>query len=688
MNRLTVLMRCSIVFVFLIVVAPMVVAEVETDKTLSPYFAIENGDPSIDQFPLKKTKVDVTVSGVIASVVVTQTYVNDGTRPINAQYVFPASTRAAVHGMTMTIGEHVITAKIKERQVAQQEFAAAKKAGKSASLLAQQRPNVFSMDVANVMPGDEIDIELFYTELLVPTDGTYEFVFPTVVGPRYSEFTESTATDHDRWVESPYLQEGKASPTRFYIAVQVSSGLPLQEVFCPTHDVDVSWQDEQSATITLKPSAEPGGNRDFILLYRLAGKQIESGLMLYEGEHEKFFLLMVQPPATVRPENIPSREYIFIVDVSGSMNGFPLDVSKELLRRLIGSLKPTDTFNVVLFEASASAMSPESVPANADNIQKAIDVIERQRGGGGTRLLSAMETAFALPQDENTSRNLILVTDGYISAEDDVFMSIRKNLHNANVFAFGIGSSVNRHLIEGVAKAGHGECFVVTDPQEAPIQSERFRAYVEAPVLTRISTVFDGFEAYNVEPGSIPDVLAQRPLLVFGKWRGNPKGIIRVEGMSGDGEYIREFDVASTPPSAEYRALRYLWARTRVAELSDFNFNMDQEEAKREVTSLGLTYDLLTKYTSFIAVHDVVRNLEGDAENVQQPLPLPQGVSNLAVGGHGAQRATAQVSPAANIQTARRLAEPELYVLILFVVAGIGIVGTIRHFGRRSFASL
>jgi Ca-activated chloride channel family protein len=189
--------------------------EATADLTLSPYFFIENGDPSVDQFPLKETHVMVNISGVIADVLIMQKYSNNGTRPISARYIFPASTRAAVHGMTMTVGEQVIEARIKERQVAQDEFDQAKRQGKNASLLQQQRPNVFSMDVANIMPGDTVDIELHYTELLVPTEGTYEFIYPTVVGPRYSNQLEAEAPETDQWIKSPYFQEGRKPQTRF-----------------------------------------------------------------------------------------------------------------------------------------------------------------------------------------------------------------------------------------------------------------------------------------------------------------------------------------------------------------------------------------------------------------------------------------------------------------------------------------
>src|SRR5215831_16485959 len=192
-------------------------AQTDKDKTLSPYFFVQ-GDPKLDQLPLKDTRVDIAVSGVIADVKVVQTYRNEGSRPINARYVFPASTRAAVYAMRMRIGDQVIVAKIKERDAAKQEFEKAKQEGKSASLLEQQRPNVFSMSLANVMPGDQVEVELRYTELLTPTDGVYEVVFPTVVGPRYSSQPESSAPQGDSWIKSPYFHEGVKPSSSLHIS--------------------------------------------------------------------------------------------------------------------------------------------------------------------------------------------------------------------------------------------------------------------------------------------------------------------------------------------------------------------------------------------------------------------------------------------------------------------------------------
>ncbi len=602
------------------------------DKTLAPYFVVQ-GDPSVDQLPLKDTQVDIAVSGVIADVKVVQTYRNEGSRPINAAYVFPASTRAAVYAMRMRMGNQVIVAKIKEREKASQEFETAKKEGKSASLLEQNRPNVFSMKLANIMPQDQVEIELRYTELLVPTDGVYEVVFPTVVGPRYSSQTESSAKQEDRWVKSPYLHEGTKPTSTLHISTRIAAGVPIQDLTCTSHQVSPQWQSPTIAQVSLDDADPFQGNRDFVLRYRLAGAQISSGLLLYQGQDENFFLYMAQPPQRVSSGDISPREYIFVVDVSGSMDGFPINTAKLLLKDLIGQLRPSDLFNVVLFAGDSTVLSPRSLQANEQNVSTAIKLLENQRGSGGTELLAAIQEAMSVPREANFSRSVVLITDGYISGEQGVFDYIRDNLDQCNVFSFGIGSSVNRYLIEGVAKAGMGEPFIVTDPTEAPAAATKFREYIQSPLLTDIKIRSVGFDAYDVDPSHLPDLMAQRPVILFGKWRGPVGGAIELHAKTAQGEYVDRFDVASVQPDEGNRALRYLWARSRVAEVSDYGASDLSEDKVKEITALGLKYSLLTQYTSFIAVREEVRNPNGSARDVNQPNPLPLGVSDLAVGG-------------------------------------------------------
>ena len=608
--------------------------ETNSHKTLSPYFLVKSRDPDVDRLPLKSTWAEVNISGVIADVKITQVYKNEGNKPLEAIYVFPASTRAAVYGMKMTIGERTITAKIREREQARREYDQAKQAGKSASLLEQHRPNVFQMNVANILPGDVIKVELKYTELLVPTDAVYEFVYPTVVGPRYVDEPSDESGPSDAWTANPYLHQGEPPSYTFNISVDIAAGLPIQDIISPSHKIGIDYKGPAFATANLDQSEEHGGNRDFILKYHLAGGKIETGLLLFEGKKENFFLLMLQPPKKVVESQIPPREYIFIVDVSGSMHGFPLNISKKLLKDLIGNLRPTDRFNVLLFAGGSHLMSERSLPATPDNIMRAINTIERQRGGGGTRLLPALKRALSLPKTEGCSRSVVIATDGYVSVEEEAFDLIRNNLGQANMFTFGIGSSVNRHLIEGMARVGMGEPFVITKPEEANKQANRFRKLIESPVLTGIKVDFGRFEVYDVEPPSIPDVLADRPVIVFGKWRGRPQGDISLQGFTGEHTFLKKVAVSKIKPLKTNSALRYLWARHRISLLSAYNRLKHQDERIRTVTNLGLSYNLLTAYTSFVAVDTKIRLKDGHAVTIKQPLPLPQGVSDYAVGGN------------------------------------------------------
>ncbi|RYF70676.1 MAG: VWA domain-containing protein, partial [Comamonadaceae bacterium] len=418
-------------------------------KTESPYFFVKSDDPSTDKLPLKGTDVNVRISGVIADVTVTQRYRNEGTRAIEAKYVFPGSTKAAVNGLNVRLADRLITAQIREKKQAQIEYDTAKKEGKTAALLEQHLPNVFQMNVANVLPGDDIQVELHYTELLVPQAGNYQFVFPTVVGPRYNSPQSSQA--QATWVARPVLRAAVAPDTTFNLKVAIDTPLGIKEVRSRTHGIDVTKDgDDKHADVALTRTAETADNRDFVLDYRLAGEKIESGLMLYKGQGnnaENFFLAMVEPPKSVAANVISPRDYIFVVDISGSMHGFPLDTAKVVLKELIGGLRSSDTFNVLLFSGSSKMLSPHSVPATRANIDQALATIQNFQGGGSTELIPALKRVYAEPKPADVSRTVVVVTDGYVTVEREAFELVRKNLSQANVFSFGIGSSVNRSLM-------------------------------------------------------------------------------------------------------------------------------------------------------------------------------------------------------------------------------------------------
>lgn len=775
-------------------------AEDEGETLLAPYFIIqsEDADSSIDYFPLKSTDVTTNINGVIAKTTVVQTYVNEGDKPINARYVFPTSSTVTVHGMKMEIGNHVVTAQIKEKEEAKEEYEEAKSEGKSVSLLEQKRPNVFTMDVANIMPGDTARIELHYTEMITSVEGIYEFVFPTVVGPRYvtgepsapvadneviskvvdnqdvvsdsrdaaedsgssnddiaagdgaddesgsasgkadgsdgssdsdkkdgnnntpnsdeernsdsssdsgkDESSDSSSTsdkadssdtssDSDRadssdtssdsdkkdgsdtssnsdkkdggdassdsdekgdsnspsdsdkadgndsgrpadsWTSSPYLPNGAVPDSEYHITVNLSTGVPIADVSCKSHEINVAKNGDSQATITLANPEDYAGNRDFILKYKLTNETVQSGLMLTSSGDENFFLLTVQPPERFTPEDIPPREYIFVLDISGSMYGYPLDTAKALIRNLVGNLKETDKFNLVLFEDDTYLLADKSLPANSKNVAIAMKLIDDQEGGGGTSLLPALNEAISIPMDRDYARSVVIITDGYISNESEIYDLINENMGTASFFSFGIGCSVNDYLIKGIAQCGFGEAFTVTDAADADEYAERFRTYIESPLLTGITVDYGGFQVYDVATATPSILYAQKPLVLFGKWRGEPSGTITVSGQTGSENYVQEIPINDVAVDTENEAIRYLWARTKLDTLTGFGSIRNDDSVKEEITSLGLDYNMTTPYTSFIAVVEEVRNPQGDSQDVNQALPLPLQVSNLAVGG-------------------------------------------------------
>ena len=614
--------------------------------TGSPYFFVKGGDAALDQLPLKATSVRGAIAGVIADVTVTQVYRNTGTKALEAIYVFPGSTRAAVHGLTMTIGERVLRAQIKERGQARADYEQAKQQGRSASLLEQHRPNVFQMSVANILPGDEIRVELAYTELLVPQDGQYRFVYPTVVGPRYAGRLGTEAATGEGWVANPYTHAGELPASTFDFELRLSAGLPIQRMACATHKTTIAYDGRAEATLRLEPGEAHGGNRDVIVQYQLAGEAVQSGLLLHQGAGGNTFLLLAQPPKRVVPKDLPPREYVFIMDVSGSQMGFPIEVSKVLMQEMIQGLRPQDLFNVMVFEGSSAFWSPgASQPATPENLQQALAFVRSQNGGGGTELASALRKALGLPRVPGVSRTFVVSTDGYISADRQVFDLIRQNLGSANLFAFGIGSSVNRHLIEGMAHAGQGEAFVITRPEQAAAEAERFRAYVSSPVLTNLKLTASCFQVQDLEPLQLPDVLADRPVVCLGKWTGEARGTLTLSGMSGAGPWSQTFAVGKVK-ERNHPALPRLWARQRIQALADYDQFGQDEGRKAEVTRLGLAYSLLTAHTSFVAVDTLVRHAGGPSTTVTQPLPLPEGVADTAVGGVVGARMLAAPPPA------------------------------------------
>ena len=665
-------LRVWFVFLLLPIFSTIHAGEVALDKTESPYFSVENGDASVDALPLKSTQVEVRIVGVIADVMVRQHYRNQGEKPLEARYVFPGSTKAAVYGMQVRLGDRLLSAKIKAREEAREVYEAAKTEGKTAALLEQQRDNVFQMQVANIMPADEVVVELRYTELLVPTDGKYQFVFPTVVGPRYNGTVGSSSYKAEKWLASGYTKQGVLPKSDFKHSVNILSPTGVVSASSPSHRITASEKSEREIRIDMDNTTRNANNRDFVLDYSLSGPEIASGLILTRGETENFFLAMVEPPKRMSAEQIVPREYIFVIDVSGSMHGFPIETAKTLMNNLLGNLRPTDVFNVMTFSGGNALLFPQSMPATEANIKEASRDLEQYQGGGSTELLPALRRAMKLPADEHRSRTFLVITDGFVPVEQDAYTLIRNNLDKANLFALGIGSSVNRALIEGMARAGQGEPFVVLNSEEAEKTAKRLKTMVESPVLTHIRARFEELDVYDVLPQSVPDVFAERPVVFFGKWRGDAVGKLVIEGKTATGDYAVQLPVQT---SSANEVLQYLWARHKIARLSDDEDLVADETSHQAIKALGLKYKLLTKYTSFVAVDEVVRNLKPDGlVSVDQPLPMPEGVSNLAVG----EQSTGSSGYLSSFGIAST-PEPEAWAMLMISLASMAYAGHRRR---------
>lgn len=600
---------------------------ISAQKTESPYIKVLTKGAII---PLKSTKATVQIVGKIAHVKITQSYHNKSNKVIEAQYVFPLSTKGAVHGMKMIIGNRTTTAKIYEKNAAEKIYNNAMREGKRASKLTQHKPNIFQMNLGNIQPNDEVSIELLYTEMLTPTEGEYQFIFPGVVGPRFSgeeKVKNSITTSH-------FSPTGFTPTFTYNINVNIQSGNIIQYVNSSSHDIKVHYPNALSAELSLSKNNVNPANRDFILNYTIRASEIEPGLLLYEGKDENFFSLMIEPPKKVITEKIPAREYIFIVDVSGSMMGYPIDVTKSLLKNLLGDLKQTDVFNILLFSAENKVFQNSPVYANEENIKKALQFLNGtfSNYGKGTHLLDALKKAYQLPRKINTSaRTMVVITDGYVTVEKEAFQLIENNLNKANVVSFGIGNGVNRFLIEGMAKVGQSNSFIATSKEEAYKVSKTFKKYISSPLLTQIKLKQNNFEMYDVSPKSIPDVFSDRPIMIYGKYKGTATGCIEISGYQGTTKVIKTIKIKNSSLSSNNKVLKYLWARKKIEQLDDYRTHFG-DDVKDQVIALGLAYNLATKYTSFIAIDNEKVSNKGTLKTIEQLLPMTLGVGFSSVG--------------------------------------------------------
>lgn len=599
------------------------------------------------QCPLKHTAVKTEISGSLARTTVTQEFQNPFNDKIEAVYVFPLSVNAAVDDMTMIVGERTVKGRIKRREEARQIYEAARDAGQIASLLDQERPNIFTQSVANITPGATVKVTISYVEILKYEDGAYEFVFPMVVGPRYipqpstSNSVEGIAPDtkpvpDSSHITPPIASENARAGHDISIEVKLDSGVPIDSLAAKTHQVEEQRLNAHAAIIRLK-NQNTIPNKDFVLRFDVAGKKIADAMMTHRGQAGGFFTLMLQPPERVAVADVSPKEIVFVLDTSGSMNGFPIEKAKEAMKLTIDGMNPQDTFNLITFAGDTHVLFPQPVPATPENLNRAQAFLSSRSGGGGTEMMKAIKTALAPSNSQEHVRIVCFMTDGEVGNDMQIVGEIQKH-SKARVFAFGIGSSVNRFLLDKMAEEGRGEVEYVSLTDDGSAAAKRFHERIRNPLLTDIRVEWGGLPVADVYPQRIPDLFSAKPLVLTGRYTNGARGVVRLSGRVGAQTFTRDIPVELPETQPEHDVLATLWARTRIDDLMRHDYSGIQngnakDDVKEAITQLGLEYRLMTQFTSFVAVEEMVVTEGGQPRRVDVPVELPEGVSREGIFG-------------------------------------------------------
>lgn len=601
--------------------------------------------------PLRHTDVHAVLRGHFAEVRVTQTFQNDAPDPIEVVYAFPLPENSAVSQMRMVIGERVIESDIAERGEARRIYEDAREDGHTAALLEQERPNIFTHSVANVPPGEAIDVEVRYLQTLSYDAGEYEFVFPLVIGPRFipgapldrprsgsgAHADTSEVPDASR-ISPPVVGHGTRRGDDVSITVEAHAGAAIDRFEVPTHEVDARTLADGVALSLREADEIP--NRDFVLRYRVAGDAPRATMLLGpKGDDGRGrFVLVAHPPKIDVDAVVGRREMIFVIDCSGSMWGEPLALAKETLRQALGHLRPVDTFDVVSFESTTDRAFSAPRPANAANLARALRFVDGITAGGGTMMGDAVDVALGGEVGEGRNRYVMFLTDGFIGNEAAIFAGAQKLVRRigrrgqvARVFAVGIGSAPNHHLLAGLSKVGRGVPLLVGN-REAPDRAiNAFVRYVDKPIVSELALRPGGLTLSGQHPQQLPDLFASHPVVVIGQYAGDPASPPVLVGRV-DGKPVKvPLAVASARESDG--ALDVLWARAAVADLEVALWSGDPGgDAKAKITALGLRHHIVTPFTSLVAVDRGRVVGDGSPRVVVEPQVAPEGVDPQMAG--------------------------------------------------------
>ncbi len=620
------------------------------------YVQSPEGNPLV--FPLKHTEVQATVTGNISRVEVTQTFENPFNTALEATYIFPLPDEAAVDDMEIRIGDRTIKGNIKKRIEAQQIYERAKKQGRTAGLLEQERDNIFTQSLANIKPGEQIDVVIRYTDSLKFTGGDYEFVFPMVVGPRYipgttietntvgggsalNPMTLNQDTDlvpDASRLNAPILPPGTRSGHDINVTVDIDAGVEIKDVHSPSHQIQIEREGCQMRVTLSRRDTIP--NKDLILRYQVAGDRTQTTVLSQADERGGHFAVYLIPAIEYPQEQFVPKDVVFLIDTSGSQHGEPLKKCQELMRRFINGLNPDDTFNIMDFSDTTRQLSPVPLPNTKPNRNHALNYINRLNAGGGTQLLRGIQAVLNFPEvDPGRLRSIVLLTDGYIGNENQILAEVQQYLKLGNrLHSFGAGSSVNRFLLNRIAEIGRGISHIIRHDEPTDTVVEQFFKQINNPVLTNIQLIWQGEgESPIIYPATPPDLFAEQPLVLFGCKSDRTAGMLQVTGnIAGGDVYQQSFDLNFEDIGNP--AIAQLWGRARIKDLMNRMLKGQTKGGVEAVTDTALSYQLLSQYTAFVAVSDDVRvNPNEGSASVQVPVEMPEAVSYEGIFGNVAQ---------------------------------------------------
>jgi Ca-activated chloride channel family protein len=587
------------------------------------------GDAGQRLLPLKRTEVQVEISGFVAEVRVTQVFGNPAERPIEAVYVFPLPENAAVNDMTLVVGDRTIKGQIRKREEARKDYEEARAQGKTAALLDQERPNIFTQSVANIQPGREIKVTLKYIQNLDYDHGVYRFSFPMTVGPRYIPgapagkrgfgWARDTAQVPDAsLITPPVTRPGQRSGRNITVDVKLNAGLPVKNIRSSSHEITLKTPGEATAEIGLDPD-DRIPNKDFLLTYEPAGKAVDAAVLAHKAGKEGYLTLMIQP-GDFPLSDVTAKELVFALDVSGSMSGFPVETAKETALRCLEGMNPNDTFQIFSFASGNRLHFERPLKNTPENVALGRTVLNELHGGGGTEMLDALRKVLEFPKDPARLRIVLFMTDGYIGNDPQILAFVKEHLNGSRIFPLGVGSSPNRYLLEELAVLGKGMVqYVRQNEKPAKLEKviENFYDRISKPLLTDLAVDWKGLDVLDQSPAAIQDLFAGQPVFLHARYKGSGSAVVKLNGKLRGQPWAMPVRVNLPESEAANAAMGPLWARSRITELTRAMSISQYAGLKEKITQLALEHKLMSEYTSFVAVD------QSTAAAGQQPLLVP-----------------------------------------------------------------